>query len=585
MSTIQRITGMNSGLDVDSLVKAAMQPYQTKIDKEFQNQKVLEYQQEQYKKIISDATSFYDKYFDILKTGNMMSTSAYQTQNYTPSDGTKVTAKGFAGADVSGYTVKVNSIASKATTATNPFSKDGLNTKVNADGTTTGQIYVNMGAITTGTAVYVDPAVTAKKYPDGNYREQNTGDTIYKQSNGKFLEKDGSGNLLDANGKGVTLQADGTFKHTDDGTALVDGDYAKPVYEVDMDTTVYNLNKELVKKNINITAKYSEFSGGIVLESGQMGSSIKFSTLLTTGTNQAVDQATLDANKYAGTDLDGTITKDGVASPYTLTGTSNTVTVDNVQFTLKAATTGGTAGAGVTLSPTTDVGNLKDKIVGFVNDYNTLLSSINTKLYETRDRDYMPLTDAQKKDMTDDQITAWEKKVQTGLLRNDGDLGRIASKMKSAMSSVMSGSGLYLEKMGITPVKNYGDKNGIYTVDEEKLTQALQENAANIKDLFTRASSGTDKGGIFTQFASTFKSEFKTSTSSLSKKVGLYGTSTEYNNTLTTSIAKKKQLISHLNDSFTDKENALYKKYSNLESALQSLNAQQSSLASMLGQG
>ena len=42
-----RITGMNSGLDVDSLVKASMKPYKAKVDKEVQNQKVLEYQQEQ----------------------------------------------------------------------------------------------------------------------------------------------------------------------------------------------------------------------------------------------------------------------------------------------------------------------------------------------------------------------------------------------------------------------------------------------------------------------------------------------------------------------------------------------------------
>ena len=70
---------------------------------------------------------------------------------------------------------------------------------------------------------------------------------------------------------------------------------------------------------------------------------------------------------------------------------------------------------------------------------------------------------------------------------------------------------------------------------------------------------------------------------SLAKKVGLDGTSTQYNNTLTKSINKKKQLIADLNTSFTAKENALYKKYSALETAMQKLNSQQSSLSSMLG--
>jgi flagellar hook-associated protein 2 len=126
----------------------------------------------------------------------------------------------------------------------------------------------------------------------------------------------------------------------------------------------------------------------------------------------------------------------------------------------------------------------------------------------------------------------------------------------------------------------------MYTIDEDKLTQGLEENAGNIKDLFTRAASTTsttDKGGIFTQLKSTLKSEFKTSTASLSKKVGLDGTSTQYSNTITKSITEKKQLISDLNDLYTDKETALYKKYSALETALETLNAQQSSLASMLG--
>jgi len=43
-------------------------------------------------------------------------------------------------------------------------------------------------------------------------------------------------------------------------------------------------------------------------------------------------------------------------------------------------------------------------------------------------------------------------------------------------------------------------------------------------------------------------------------------------------------LISTLQDSLTDKETALYKKYSTLETLMEKLNAQQSSLTSMLGQ-
>ena len=573
-----RLTGINSGLDVDALVKASMTTYQSKIDKEAQNKKVLEYQQEQYKKIISDAANFYDKYFDILKTGNLMSTNTYQSVSFKSGDDTKVTAKGFAGADASDYTVKVESVASKATGS---LSTDALNGKVNSKtGTTNGLIYINFGAVAgknevagaEKNEVNVEIVTIAKQDADGKQ--------IYKQSNGKFLRNDTAGNIVDIDGKKVVV-SDGSFKY-EDGTTVPDEKYATPVYEADMQTTVANLNKKLAENNIGITAKYSEFSKGIILESTQMGENIKFSSLITNSTDLTkVDQETLNANKHTGTDIKGEIIKDRVS--YDLTGTSNTITVDNVQFSIKGITTNGISGTGVTLTGSTDVTALKDKIVSFVNDYNTLLSSINTKIYETRDKDYMPLSDEQKKEMTDDQIEKWEKKAQTGLIRKDMDLERITSAMKSAMSTVISGSGLTLESIGIKPVANYAEKNGMYTVDEATLTQALEENTGNIKDLFTRAASTNDKGGIFTQLAATLKSEFKSSTSSLSKKAGIDGTSTQYSNTLTKSIAKKKTLIQELNDKFSVKETALYKKYSALETALEKLNSQQASLSSMLG--
>ncbi len=112
----------------------------------------------------------------------------------------------------------------------------------------------------------------------------------------------------------------------------------------------------------------------------------------------------------------------------------------------------------VMLNGETDISGLKDTIVGFVNDYNKVMESINEKLWETRDKNYMPLTDEQKKEMSDTEIEAWEKKAQTGLLKNDSDLRRIQSAMKSAMSSMMSSTGLTLESIGIEPVDNYTTK-------------------------------------------------------------------------------------------------------------------------------
>lgn len=557
---IQRITGTNSGLDVDALVKASLTTYQNKIDKETQNKKILEYQQEQYKKIMSDASDFYDKYFDVLKTGSLFSSSTYQSVSFESGDDTKVTAKGFAGADVSNYKVTTTQLASKATALFKSGDLSGINLSVKIDG---------------------KDAVSV-----------------------------------------AIVKADG---------------------EIDMAATAKNLNTALNTAGINVSAKYSEFSKSIVLESGTLGESASFqagvdssyktyigqnakgvitkgteiynidqasnvltvdnvqftfkspSTSVTTGTLEHLTDLTVDNGKtIISGDKTTTKSADGRTITTTTTDGTKTITTTTADGTTTKTTTINDAIATktistytpVSLSGSTDVTDLKDKIISFVNDYNTLLSSINTKLYEERDKDYLPLTDAQKEEMTDDQIEKWETKAKTGLIRKDSDLERITNAMKGAMSAVMSGSGLCLEKIGIKPVANYAEKNGTYTINEETLTQALEENAGNVKDLFTRAASTTntkDKGGIFTQLASSLKGEFKSSSSSLAKKVGLDGTSTQYSNTLTKNIYAKKLLIADLNDSYTDKETALYNKYSALETALQTLNSQQASLTSMLG--
>jgi flagellar hook-associated protein 2 len=724
MSTIQRITGTNSGLDVDTLVKTAMTPYQTKIDKEVQNQKVLQYQQEQYKQIISDSSNFYDKYFDILKSGNIMSTSAYQTETFTSTDGSKVTAKGLAGASLDNYTVSVTQLAAKASdslsSSTTGDQKITIGTaeihfQATADGNTTTSNYNSAVSkmksdlstkVTAGTASVQEKAqladlnnntITAKysefsknitftasafggsgftlnsnvkaedKYLEATIK--NSSGTVYnissidkKTSNSVTIDNiqfdfkgvstattsTSTSNLIsninaidpatiggDVNqlteltalaedgttttstatdGTKTTVTTSGTGRTTtrlttsSGDTTTTTTDTSKPGITSVMDksgviTTTDTSGADTIttiKAGTTTTTTKTKADGTIPITKRieTSGTTTTTTTTLKNGATTTVKKDVYDGtntvttttNEEQGTD--GSTTTVAEATNGTTTNTTTTqLKVGSDGTTTKTVRINGANNQQVTtcntptsLTGSTDISGLKDKIVKFVSDYNTLLQSINTKIFETRDKDYMPLTDEQKKSMSADQIKAWETKAQTGLLRKDNDLQRITSAMKSAMSSVMSGSGLYLEKIGISPVKNYADKNGMLTVDEDKLTQALEGNAGDVKDLFTRSASTTDnqKGGVLTQLKSALYSEFKTSTSSLSKKVGLVGTSTEYNNTLSLSIYNKKQSITQLNSSLTDKENALYKKYSNLETALQTLNSQQASLTSML---
>jgi flagellar hook-associated protein 2 len=273
----------------------------------------------------------------------------------------------------------------------------------------------------------------------------------------------------------------------------------------------------------------------------------------------------------------------------------DSITLDGITFTFN----GEIPKDGVIITGKNDVTEVKDKLVNFINDYNTLIEKLNTLTSTKHDKSYVPLTDEQKKEMSETEIKLWNEKVENGQLYKDSDLTRITSSLKSTMRTFMSESGLNLEEIGIVPVKDYsGSKNGTFTINEEKLTKALEENMDNVMKLFINPAPTEDalKGkteeekiklksqtGILYKLKDTLYSEFKTSTSILSKKVGMQGTSTFSNNELTKNISNYEKKIKDMEKDFSRREQALYSKYATLETMMNKLNAQQSNLSSQLG--
>ncbi|UZT06956.1 flagellar filament capping protein FliD [Clostridium sp. LQ25] len=692
-----RITGTNSGIDVDSVVKQSLSTQQNKIDKAYQQQKVYEYQQAQLKEIVNDVSKFYDKYLDILSGDSLLKGTAFETASFTTTDltgatSTAVTAKGFAGADVTDYKVIVTQLASKATSNTLTSNNLSVGKTIKIE-TESGEVEFTVSSKKDGSDE-VDLEKTAKELNSklksaginvtAKYSQFTGGITLESGEMGEsasFTYQIDGGEKITATGK----DAKATISKGDDSIDIssksnivtvdnvqftfnavtsVNSDDSKPVDHLDYTDTTKNkvtISKDDVTTiregtTVKTTKAYSDTisvnitgtdeitvsghltalskDGNTVSEDGNKITSKDGKTTTTTTKNEDGTTIIKTVKEYEDgtvvtTELtqkdgekdqikstatigtgDGKLThlegddKSAVVSITSKNGAKNTIIQNGITTTTekqsdgtikKTVTDGSVSNTStfgeVNLSGKTDISGLKDTIVGFVNDYNKVMETINEKLWETRDKDYMPLTEEQKKEMSESEIEAWEKKAQTGLLRNDSDLRRIQSAMKSAMSSMMSSTGLTLESIGIEPVDNYTTKNGMYKIDEDKLTKALQNNSEDVKDLFTR-SAGTekdsngniiDKGGVLTQLQSVLKNEFKASTSSLSKRIGFDGTSTENSNTLSKNITKQKSLITQLKEKYSNKETALYKKYSNLEVMLEKLNSQSNSLYAMLG--
>ena len=63
-----------------------------------------------------------------------------------------------------------------------------------------------------------------------------------------------------------------------------------------------------------------------------------------------------------------------------------------------------------------------EAIKTMVEDYNKIVESVYKEMTTKPNRDYQPLTDEQKKEMSKEQIEKWEEKAKEGLLFADTQL-------------------------------------------------------------------------------------------------------------------------------------------------------------------
>ena len=150
-----------------------------------------------------------------------------------------------------------------------------------------------------------------------------------------------------------------------------------------------------------------------------------------------------------------------------------------------------------------------------------------------------------------------------------------------------------MKKIGITTKKEYGVKAGTVEIDTEKLRAALESDPESVMKLFTaaedsRVNSKGEKekvpntGGIFTRFKNIIYDNTKSTTkSALIKKAGT--ATNNSNSTITKQINSYAKSISQMQTILQRKEQKLYSKYSQLETAMNKYNNQLANLQSYFG--
>lgn len=265
---------------------------------------------------------------------------------------------------------------------------------------------------------------------------------------------------------------------------------------------------------------------------------------------------------------DAEIVYDGL----TLYQSSNQFTISGVSYTL----TGTSDTDVVNISLTNDTDAVFDAIKSFVELYNTTIEQINTKLGEVKNRDYLPLTDDQREELSEKQQEKWEDKARIGLLRNDSILSGVINDMRWTLSSLVEGTDATcksLADIGITTGAWY--ERGKLYINEDQLKEALTANPQGVMDLFTRTSEVNSEKGLATRI-------YDNLTTRISQIIDKAGSN---DSVLGKRIADYDKQIVLWDNKLQDMEQRYYKQYAALETALARMNQQSLSLMSLFGQG
>ena len=163
----------------------------------------------------------------------------------------------------------------------------------------------------------------------------------------------------------------------------------------------------------------------------------------------------------------------------------------------------------VRLSVSNNTDDVFDKIKDFVETYNTLIDSLNSKVNETYYRDYGPLTEEQREQLSDKQQEDWEEKAKSGMLRRDSILQDALSSMRRDFYSPVNNeasTGVFnqLAAIGITTTKDYM-AGGKLEINEAKLREAIEEDPAAVENLFRGDGNSFGEKGIVRRLEDTLK--------------------------------------------------------------------------------
>lgn len=214
-------------------------------------------------------------------------------------------------------------------------------------------------------------------------------------------------------------------------------------------------------------------------------------------------------------------------------------------------------------------------ISDMVKEYNEILELVNSHVSTRPDRDYFPLTDDQKKEMSESEIKLWEEKAKAGILFGSSELRGLADDLRWA---ILPKDQQAMEAMGISVSGSWQD-NGKLSFDETKFKAALEKNPDAVKEAFTAAD------GIASNLKNTMDKYVKTMGATkgiLIEKAGsTHAPTSVTSNALQSEIDDVDKILKNLQERLKSEQDRYISQFTQLETLISQMNSQSSYLSGM----
>lgn len=489
-----RISGLASGMDIDSIVDGLMVAESQPLNKLEQQKQILEWQQEDYRSLNTALYSLKEAASGLRLQGTFLARTT------SVGDATVLTATAANNAGEGAYTITVTQLAAGVSKG----SAVQLAEEKAADGSSLSLF---------------------EQFSEFGARGYTSADTITVNINGTDLEFN-----LDTDNIGTVVSK---INAADLGV--------RASYDNNYNRFFLTTSATGSAAAINISADSANFFGS--------------------GTNSSI----LQLNINVGASYNGQNAVFSIGDATGMESAANNVSVNGLTLALRQTGT-------TTVTVAQDTDTIVASVKAFVEAYNDTLDKLYDKLTEKRSLDYKPLTDAQKKDMSDKEIEKWEEKARSGLLRSDPTLQKVVDNLRSTLTRMVSGlegSFSSLSQIGIT-TGSYAE-NGKIHLDEDKLKQALAADADGVKELFTHSSAISDEKGIGTALYSALTDGIKYISDKAGSDSSLAAVDRSY---IGKRLTELKGRIDDWEDRLERIKERYYKRFTAMEQAINTMNAQ-----------